>query len=168
MLLRLMTDTALTFRVFTHAGESRLDVVVTKALLRSQESLVPATESLIKCLEGSTPPWHLRLAIEDTEPFAITFAGVVHEVAIAHLQRGEVDAVLVLIADANGRPRLGETLAAVGERSGSPVWTGVMDWLTGTAPPLAALVYLSGAPNTGVDLLAMCVAEAILSHSRRE
>lgn len=164
MLLPPMTDIALTFRVFTHTGEARLDVVVTKALLRSQESLVPATESLIKCLKGSTPPWHLGLVIEDTEPFGVTFAGIVHGVAIARLQRGEVDAVLVLIADANGHPRIDETLAAVGERSGSPVWAGVMDWLTGTAPPIAALVYLSGAPNTGVDLLGMCVAEAIQSH----
>ena len=163
-----MADPSFTFRVFTQTGEARLGVLVTKALLQSQESLVPATESLTKCLEGSTPPWHLGLAIEDTEPFGITFAGVVHGVAIARLQRGEVDAVLVLVADAGADHRIGEALATFGDRSGSLVWPGVMDWLTGFAPPLAALVYLSGAPNTGVDLLGRCVAEAILSHSRPE
>jgi len=32
------------------------------------------------------------------------------------------------------------------------------DWLTGCTPPLAAVVYIRGDPQNGLDTLAMCLA----------
>ncbi len=36
---------------------------------------------------------------------------------------------------------------------------GLFDWLTSVLPPLAGMLHITGSPQNGIDMLAMCVAD---------
>ena len=77
---------------------------------------------------------------------------------MARIGRAETEGVFVAVADAS---RSLDGAATQPLREGVVPGSGLdaaFDWLFGCGPPLAALAYIQGEPQNGLDTLAMCLA----------
>jgi len=155
------------FRSFAPTGENLVSVQVSETLLQSQEHLAATRESIAKCMAGNNPTWRLHLIIENTQPFNVGFARLGKTAAMVRIVRGDIKAILILIADAAEDidiRGMDTVQKAIREFADDVELAGAFDWITGSSPPLAALIYLTGKGDNGMDILAMCLANGFFEH----
>ena len=158
-------DAKFIFRSFAPTGEGWVSVRVSETLLCSQDHLTATRESIEKCMATGSPTWQLRLKVEDTQPFDADFTRLGMAAAVVRILRGDAHAILIVVADAAADidfRGMDVVRKAIQGFAGDAEINGPIDWITGTAPPLAALLYLTGKSNNGVDMLGISLASGFL------
>jgi hypothetical protein len=160
-----MNRSSFTFRAFSRIGEGLLTANLTHNVVWGQEHLVPVLEAIGNALADNQGNETFLLSIDGTEPFAVEFRGIGDGLAMAQISRGTTEAVLIVVADAAGdtdasvirslRDRMAEAYRDVS-------MVAAVDWLTGCTPPLAAVMYVNGESDIGLNSLAMCFASCWL------
>lgn len=159
-----------TFCTFAPNGEGRVSMKVSEKLLSSQEHTAATRESIDGCFAGDTPAWRLHLKVENTQSLDVDFAQIGKAAAVVRILRGDIHAILVLVADAAGDADSKVMRAvhdAIRKLAGGADVTGAFEWITGTPPPLAGLLYLTGEASNGVDMLGMCLASGFFGRALR-
>lgn len=154
---------AFVYRTFSASGEGRLTVSPTSGLLRTQDHLVPVLDTIAGVFgPAAEAVTRIGLRVEGTDAVMIDLYNLGRTVLAARLMRGSIEAVVVAVAEASndiGVSQFYELRRIFADGGGGVEWDGVMNWLTGCAPPLAAMVYLvTGDGDHGLDTVAMCVA----------
>jgi len=152
------------FRVFAAGANGDLLIHASPGLLAAQAYLAATRQTIRQHVAAGPPQWRLTLRMEDTEPFVIDYGRLGRYTAAARIVRADVQCMLIVLAagdeDTPVIKTLHETVATAAPQS---MLTGVMDWLTGIAPPLAALVCPDGQPDNGTRMLGLCLADAVIA-----
>jgi len=129
------------FPVFAAGTNGDLVIHASPGLLAAQEYLAATRQTIRQHVAAGPPQWRLTLRIEDTKPFVIDYGWLGQYAAAARIIRADVQCVLIVLAGCDEAipiiKTLYETVATVAPQS---LLAGAMDWFTGIAPPLAALV----------------------------
>jgi len=89
------------FRAFSSDGRELVTANPTHDSLRGQEHLVPVLGTIGNALAGRPATCKLVLDIESTELFHVEWTAIGKTIGVARLVRGETDAILVAVLDAN-------------------------------------------------------------------
>jgi len=158
-----------TFRSFAHDGTAGLTVRPSHEIFRAQEHLVPVLDTMATALADRPAHCRFLLNIEDTEPFEVEWTAAGDAVAVARIRRADRDAILIVVADAGGSVNAAAMRllqAGFANLCGGGTLDAAFDWVIGCGPALAAMAYLRGVSDAGMEMVMMCVAVAPASPGR--
>ena len=138
-------------------------------LLAAQENLVPILGAIARALTNGPAPNRLVFAVETTEPFHVEWTALGSTAGVARLIRGETGAILIAVVDTAGAidaAAMRSLYAQLAEKFTGDGLDAAFDWVLGCGPPLAALAYIRGEPQVGLDTLAMCLAACFFDSCR--
>jgi hypothetical protein len=136
------------------------------ATLAAHEHLASVLESVRDAMAASADRFELRLCVEETQPIGLWWLRSTPGIGFGVLHRGDRQAVLVALLDAGGTfdaGKLRELRTRLGFAHPGIEFGGSFDWLGGTAPPIAAMIYCTpGDVDVGLNTVAMLVASVFL------
>lgn len=150
------------FKVFASSGACVITARLTADALAADEHLAPVLSSVREAMTASPGRFELTVCVEGTTPIGLWWKRVQRGIGFGVLDRANRQAILIVVPAGGGTVdggklrQLAEQLEAA--HTGVSL-TPAVDWLTGVAPPIAAMVYCSEGPtDIGLDTVGMLVA----------